>query len=586
MSFRNRPVLDRKHRPRWQDELRTQQLTVAGFALAIAVAVGIFAAVAWSSFYNDNLRQVALVHGVSIERADVTRRADLIAAELTATYLDLNSQLGGSRDQVINQQLQAIQQALTAVNAIASDSIVTGLVLDEQAEGLGLSVPDDEIDAAVRERTTLPERVKLSLILVKPELDEGVEPGAEPTEQDWADARVEIDEVKAQLDDGAEFDTLATEHSDDASAQTGGLLGWITAEGGTLADYYEAAGDAEAGQVVGPLESEEGWYLLRVEERQAEQRDERLDEFLSAADISDQAFREFVRQDLLEAEFRDYFTDVVIGRYAPQRRVSQIRIEADQEAGAPAPKMQIRHLLAKPLPDEQDQSAATDEEWAAALERAEEFHEAASQPNADWYALAVDSDDPGSRNSGGSLGWYDPASLDEAFVAEFAEAAAELEIGELSEPVRSQIGYHVIQVTDRRVSANALATRLVEQLRDDPDAFAQMARDYSEDSVTAEQGGDLGWVLRYQYEQERQDAIFALGEPGDISDPVVTSSGIFIFKLVDTSPARFVSAATRDQVAGSGFSRWLDELQEAAGVWIDPELAPATTDTGGGEFVP
>ena len=46
MSFRNRPVLDRKHRPRWQDELRTQQLIVAGSALAIAVAVGIFAAAA------------------------------------------------------------------------------------------------------------------------------------------------------------------------------------------------------------------------------------------------------------------------------------------------------------------------------------------------------------------------------------------------------------------------------------------------------------------------------------------------------------------------------------------------------------
>ena len=53
MSFRNRPVLDRKHRPRWQDELRTQQLIVAGFAIAIAVAIGIFAANAWSEHYDD-----------------------------------------------------------------------------------------------------------------------------------------------------------------------------------------------------------------------------------------------------------------------------------------------------------------------------------------------------------------------------------------------------------------------------------------------------------------------------------------------------------------------------------------------------
>ena len=61
MSFRNRPVLDRKHRPRWQDELRTQQLIVAGFALAIAVAIGIFGAAAWSSYLPDAPAPVALV---------------------------------------------------------------------------------------------------------------------------------------------------------------------------------------------------------------------------------------------------------------------------------------------------------------------------------------------------------------------------------------------------------------------------------------------------------------------------------------------------------------------------------------------
>jgi len=65
MSFRNRPVLDRKHRPRWQDELRTQQLIVAGFAVAIGVALGIFAASAWSDHYQAHLRPVAAVGSVT-----------------------------------------------------------------------------------------------------------------------------------------------------------------------------------------------------------------------------------------------------------------------------------------------------------------------------------------------------------------------------------------------------------------------------------------------------------------------------------------------------------------------------------------
>ncbi|MGH2457074.1 MAG: hypothetical protein ACRDHD_12560, partial [Candidatus Limnocylindria bacterium] len=128
MTFRNRPVLDRKHRPRWQDELRTQQLVVAGFALAIAVAIGIFGAAAWSAFYDSNLRQVALVHGVPVERGEMERRADIIAAELTATYLDLGSQLGGARDQIIQQQQGTIEQAFSAIASTASDSVVTGMV--------------------------------------------------------------------------------------------------------------------------------------------------------------------------------------------------------------------------------------------------------------------------------------------------------------------------------------------------------------------------------------------------------------------------------------------------------------------------
>ncbi len=112
MSFRNRPVLDRKHRPRWQDELRTQQLIVAGFALAIAVAVGIFAAAAWSGFYQSNLRQAALVDGTPIERATIVKRIQMVAAELQATAVDLQSHAGGMRDQIVQQQLQTIDTTL------------------------------------------------------------------------------------------------------------------------------------------------------------------------------------------------------------------------------------------------------------------------------------------------------------------------------------------------------------------------------------------------------------------------------------------------------------------------------------------
>jgi len=588
MSFRNRPVLDRKHRPRWQDELRSQQLIVAGFALAIAVAIGIFAAVAWSSFYNDNLRQVALVEGRSVDRSDLTRRTDLIAAELTASYLELNRQLGGARDQILQQQISSLEQAINSVEEIASDSLVTGLVMDTRAGEFGLSVDEPAIDAELAERRTLPAGMRLSLILVQPELDEDAGENAEPTDRDWADAKSEIDGVKEQLDGGAEWETLVTEHSDHASAQARGQLGWLTEDDASGApEFYEAAGDAAAGDVLGPLQNDEGWYLLRVDEREDERPNENLSNFLQAAGISDQEYRDYVRQDLLQTAFRDYFTATVIGKYAPQRHVAQILIAADEgAAGAPEPKIQIRHLLAKPIPDEQDQSEATDEQWAEALQRAEELREAAMAEDADWYELARESDDSGSRTRGGSLGWHDPATLDTQFVVEFAQAALELDVGDVSEPVRSEFGYHIIEVTDRRVSALELAERLARDVEDDPDAFERLARDYSEDPVSASDGGDLGWVIPYEFEQARQDAIFGLTEPGQVVGPIEAPDGMYLFKLIDTSQSRFVPAEKREQVSTGGFSRWLVELEEQAGVWLDPELAPVTTDPGGGGTTP
>ncbi|MGZ6300476.1 MAG: hypothetical protein ACXWMN_08310, partial [Candidatus Limnocylindria bacterium] len=137
MSFRNRPVLDRKHRPRWQDELRTQQLIVTGFAVAIAVAMGIFAATAWSDHYDTHLRPVAAVGDVTYTIDDLSDRMDAISSELQARYFDLQgrtdtiaselqaqyddltSQLGGSRDSFIQQVQQSIQQAAQSLASSA-----------------------------------------------------------------------------------------------------------------------------------------------------------------------------------------------------------------------------------------------------------------------------------------------------------------------------------------------------------------------------------------------------------------------------------------------------------------------------------
>jgi len=60
------------------------------------------------------------------------------------------------------------------------------------------------------------------------------------------------------------------------------------------------------------------------------------------------------------------------------------------------------------------------------------------------------SDDPGSANNGGELGWAGPGT----FVPEFQAAVDVLEIGELSDPFRSPFGWHIVEVMDRRIYDN------------------------------------------------------------------------------------------------------------------------------------
>ena len=69
----------------------------------------------------------------------------------------------------------------------------------------------------------------------------------------------------------------------------------------------------------------------------------------------------------------------------------------------------------------------------------------------DFAALAkANSEDPGSALNGGELGWVTPGLL----VPPFEKSMTELEINELSEPVQTQFGWHLIQVLERRNKDN------------------------------------------------------------------------------------------------------------------------------------
>ncbi len=89
---------------------------------------------------------------------------------------------------------------------------------------------------------------------------------------------------------------------------------------------------------------------------------------------------------------------------------------------------------------------ATDEQCEVAKERADSIYNAL-QEGADFAEMATKfSQDPGTAGNGGELPWIQPGQT----LKEFEDAAYGLEIGEISEPVKSPVGYHIILLKGKK----------------------------------------------------------------------------------------------------------------------------------------
>ena len=125
------------------------------------------------------------------------------------------------------------------------------------------------------------------------------------------------------------------------------------------------------------------------------------------------------------------------------------------------PKLQVSHILVK---DEK-----TAKEIKEKLNSGEDFAALAKQ-----Y-----SEDPGSKEKGGELSEFGPGMM----VKEFEDAAYKLEVGQLSEPVKSSFGYHIIKLTDKKElkpyeeEKENIRKELEQQRIQDPQFHQQVTRD-------------------------------------------------------------------------------------------------------------
>lgn len=167
----------------------------------------------------------------------------------------------------------------------------------------------------------------------------------------------------------------------------------------------------------------------------------------------------------------------------------------------------------------------------------------------DFTALAKQfSEDPSAKQNGGSLGYFTALQM----VFPFEDAAYNLQVGEVSQPVRTRFGYHLIRLEDRRPArgevevshillrshagtADAVknkAFEIFDQLKAGRD-WNEVCNEYSEDQNTKSNGGRLrpfGTGAMSSVPQF-EEAAFALTTPGDISDPFQSSFGWHIIRL-------------------------------------------------------
>ena len=97
-----------------------------------------------------------------------------------------------------------------------------------------------------------------------------------------------------------------------------------------------------------------------------------------------------------------------------------------------------------------------------------------------------------------------------------------------------------------KAAAKAKAEMVLEKLRAKPDDFAALAKEYSQDPGSAQQGGDLGSFARGSMVKPFEDAVFA-AKVGDIVGPVETNFGFHIIKVTGITPGHVQSF---DEVKG------------------------------------
>ena len=166
------------------------------------------------------------------------------------------------------------------------------------------------------------------------------------------------------------------------------------------------------------------------------------------------------------------------------------------------------------------------------------------------------SDDPSAKTNKGNLGYFNALHM----VYPFESATYNLKVGDVSMPVRTRFGYHVIKLNDKRAARGTIkvAHIMIQASKDlnaetlvnkkqkideiyakilaDNNQFAELAQQFSDDKGSASHNGELPPFSTGKMVPEFEEAAFALQNDGDISKPIKSEYGWHIIKRIELTP--------------------------------------------------
>ena len=257
--------------------------------------------------------------------------------------------------------------------------------------------------------------------------------------------------------------------------------------------------------------------------------------------INYKAFREQTRKDLI---IRQLQQRMIYSRVKVSPQEINIFLEQQQKSGEAAnDKYHLAHILiATPeaaSPEDVNKALTKAKKVITLLDEGKPFNDTALRFSDGRHAI-----------KGGDLGLLSAAQLPSLFL----NAAQQLEINEITQPLRSAGGFHILKLLDKKtqkhmakqtnarhilikadeITSNEDARLKLDEVKkqlDNGADFAKLAKEFSQDPGSKNNGGDLGWATEGSFVPRFTEVMNSL-QDGQISEPFKSQFGWHIIQLL------------------------------------------------------